>query len=430
MRLSAIEEFFYFDDRPAYPCSCKVRADFSGEIDFTGMESALRVTVQRYPRFCSAVTGEPPVWLPPGEDTKLQILTGEFPPDCLDLANGRGLAVRVFRSEAGPALEFLFHHACSDGIGFFNFLSEFLVAYGVACGSRQIAEPHRQLRASVRGQRPPGWRVACCVWALLLEWRTFLNKPAALVPNAPLAEDHRDTRTELTHFFSIAESASLRRAARQSGVSCNDLLTRDALVAIKEWSTQCVGDSRDPILRVVIPSGTRRSPTSFDSRANAVSLLFLDRKESSISESPSFLRGLSREIMRKRRLGSDDAFLFLLEVARLLPGGIRKHALAKKCLASVVVSNLGRVLRSCHLPRDSGRILVGNATLETISASGPLRPFQSVGFWFFNYANRWSVTMGYDPRVVSIEGANRIIKALVARVGDDRGQGFEASRQR
>jgi hypothetical protein len=231
------------------------------------------------------------------------------------------------------------------------------------------------------------------------------------------------------HFFSPAESALLRRAASQSGVSCNDLMTRNALLAIKEWRMRFPGDSHDPMLRVAIPCGSRRSTSSLDPGTSAVSLIFLDRTESSISDSPSFLRGLSREILCKRRLRSDEAFLFLLEVARLLPGGVRKHVQANKCLSSLVVSNLGRVLRSCPLPRNSGRIVVGNAILENISACGPLRPFQSAGFVFIQYANRINVTLSFDPRLVSTECASRILESFVTMARDDRSQGLEASRQ-
>ena len=47
--LTTMEEFIYWEDRPAYPWSCFVRLRFSGCLDRAAFESAVRTVLARHP---------------------------------------------------------------------------------------------------------------------------------------------------------------------------------------------------------------------------------------------------------------------------------------------------------------------------------------------------------------------------------------------
>ena len=53
--LTTMEEFLYWEDRPAYPWSCFVRLRFSGCLDRTAFETAVRTVLARHPLFAAKV---------------------------------------------------------------------------------------------------------------------------------------------------------------------------------------------------------------------------------------------------------------------------------------------------------------------------------------------------------------------------------------
>ena len=68
--LTPMEELFFWDDRPAYPCACFFRAELLGELNRERFEPAIRLTLRQYPVLCSKVRFDSagrPQWLVPNE---------------------------------------------------------------------------------------------------------------------------------------------------------------------------------------------------------------------------------------------------------------------------------------------------------------------------------------------------------------------------
>ena len=148
--------------------------------------------------------------------------------------------------------------------------------------------------------------------------------------------------------------------------------------------------------------------------ANIVGSVFLDRRPSEAVDSAELLRGIDGQMDRINWNQLGRTFLYSLQILHLLPGGLASQNRSDRCQVSTVLSNLGRVLTSSPLPRDdSERLVVGDATLESIEVLAPNRPSSCVSFVAINDANRLSILLHYDDRVVQGGDAHRLMEIFV-----------------
>src|SRR3972149_4875148 len=138
-----MEEFLYWEDRPAYPWSCFVRLRFLGCLDRAAFQSAVRTVLARHVLLAAKVetssrgrlrwsTMEDPAPVIKGETASVG---GPLPPAThLDLRREIGIRFHVRTDATASDLTIQFHHACCDGAGIALFIKEFLVAYAMACG--------------------------------------------------------------------------------------------------------------------------------------------------------------------------------------------------------------------------------------------------------------------------------------------------------
>jgi hypothetical protein len=433
--LTVFEELLFWENRPAFPCSCFARLQLAGRIDRQAFEAAVRTVMPRHPLLAARVEarGRRLFWAQqPHALPEIRWLSGptrrSLPATTYqDLRNEIGLRLLVVENGDSCDITAQFHHACCDGVGIQALLSDILVAYALAKGAHSNRlrlpnlEPDRLARRGAYGlsfMKLAGM-LPRQVIGLPGAAHFFARSPSPVLPHQPPNDDdaapegHPATRT---HVFSEDETTSLNKAASRLDVTVNDLLARDLYLALGQWRAQQGAGNDDEWMRVMIPMNLRSTQDKLLPAANMVGAVFLDRRGRDFGDARQLLAGIARELrlIRENRLGL--IFIYALHVLGLFPSGLRSIARRGTCMTSSIFSNLGRPLLRCPLPRDGGLLIAGNLVLERTDGAVPLPPFACTTATVMEYARRLSVTLHYDPRCVTASQADDLAAAFVHHV--------------
>ncbi len=433
--LTATEELLLVDDRPAYPCCCFVRAEFSGCFDRSTLEAAIRAALRQHPLLTALVArrGRQWVWVPVDNPQPVIEWMAKPPGDALppaqriDLAAEIGIRFQVLLGGAASTLILQFHHATCDGIGIFQFLHDLLVAYAPTLGrSPNAAEVTTPALKSLPRRRTFELTMAERLRMLplqimnLWEARQFVRRlPATLIPYQAQPHDSPvpgSYPAAISARLTSEETAALRRTAKQLGVTMNDLLLRDTFLACDEWRKSRGSHRSGDCLRMAVPINLRKAHDHLRSAANVVSILVLDRGDTDFDEPSRFLSGIHEEMDRGKRRQMGFTLPLGTALGRHLPGGLRKHLWAKKCLTSTFLSNLGVMFEHSPLRGRSGLLVAGDMTLEMLELLPPLRPYIAAGFAVGTYAQQLWIALHYDPRASTQAQAQDLMAIFLRRV--------------
>ncbi len=434
--LAPFEEYMLSDDRPAYPMNFFCRVRFSGRLDRRAFESVLQASVARHPLLAVSVRKLPRnrfQWIA-DETTAPTVRWQEKLPDDsfphaapINLYAEAGLRFWVLAGAKTTELVMQFHHSCCDGLGGFRFLRDLLVAYAVAAGetSRRATLPPLDAkllrRRNTFGLTP--WRFLRILpqqLTGLLGVRQFLMRsPVPATPNTPpqdMSQPPDRYPATCTRRIDEAETKALRRVAAELRATTNDLLARDLFLALHDWMSRHVPGYDDGWLRLSVPVNLRTVSERRLPAANAVSMVFLDRRSQDFADTGQLLAGISDEMLliKRRRLGL--TFVFSLQACRFLPGGMPAQVKGDQCTATCVFTNLGSPLAKLPLPRREGRFVVGNVVLEGMECLAPIRPHTSAAFAVFIYAGKLTVTLHYDARAMTGRQAEDLLETYVRKV--------------
>lgn len=433
--LTPIEELFFVDDRPDYPCCGFLRADFSGVFDQNKLESAIQKILPRHPLLTARVEDRDSrfVWVPgetpqPVIEWKLGSADEGYPASShLDLRVESGVRFQVGCTGSTCTLFLQVHHAVCDGVGSFQFLHELLVEYAAASGTDFGTHPvlnyerWQQVRREMAGL-PLVRQLLRDPRRLKSLWKApwlLLRVPSALTPSlggqeCPHAVEGFPTTVRMR--LSAEETAGLRKAARKLGVALNDLLVRDGFMACHEWRKAHDFACDEGWLRMAVPVNLRKAGEPLLPVSNRVSMVFLDRCDLNFSNPDALLASVHHELNRTQRGQMSHLLPLALALGRSLPGGLRKHLWAKKCLISSVCSNLGILFRRTPLTDPSGRLVAGEVRLDAVEVLPPIRPSMTVAFAVGTYAGRLWATLHYDPRPITPAQAQDLAETFHRRL--------------
>lgn len=413
-----MEELFFWDDRPAYPCACFFRAELLGELNRADLEAAIGRTLRSYPLLCSKVqfdSGGRLQWLVPDEPQF--IICWERAGEGQQLPKARRIdlcveiGIRFYATNGGDrsVLVIHFHHACSDALGIMRFLRDLLRACHDPHAAVQSASLNQSNPAAVPSRRNRWWPPSRMPKALWRAWQIARRKPLSLssgeLPH-PDSALHEDYPTAVWETLESAETTGLARAAARQKVTFNDLLLRDLLLALAEWRPGIAG--QDGWVRILVPELTESARALPGSTPDAVSTLFLDIHPNSI-RSPDLLRTVHREMMEKKLAGDGDLLRLGAALDRSLGGNLARHVRANKCLFTTVFSNLGIVPMDSPEPSQS-------LTLESVHGVHVVRPFSPVNFMVMTVAGRLSLTMSFDSRAIQRAEADDLFQGLLGKL--------------
>jgi hypothetical protein len=434
--LAPFEEYMLADDRPAYPMNFFIRLRFSGTFDRPALDSALQTALARHPLLSAVVqqTGRKrPQWIE-ANHCRPAIRRLPQPPhrayphaEGIDLRAEPGLRLSVVEGTQSADLLAQFHHACCDGLGALLFLGDLLVAYALATdtaaqGATLSLLEEERLRGRGRFGLTPRKLLAMAhrqLVGVLGVWQFFAHAPVPAAPyhTPPAAQPLPDSYpAACTVEFAEHELDGLRHSAAQTGVTLNDLLARDLFLALAAWKSRHFSPRDHQWLRLSVPINLRTPADRKLPAANAVSMVFLDRRPRDFADPVRLLVGIHRQMERIKRLRLGLTFVWSVTAVRALPGGLARMAAADQCSATCVLTNLGRPLASTPLPRQQGRIAVGGAVLEGIDMLAPLRPYTCAAFAVYRYAGRLCICLHYDPRPLKAAQAEDLLETFARQV--------------
>jgi len=445
--LTNYEEFVLYEDRSAYPWNVFLRLRFAGCLDQVAADSAMSMAVRLHPLLTAAVArrrGTRHAWVlddgvTPGiEWSEHAGETGFAPAGRLDLCDPPRLRARAAVGERESLVEFQFHHARCDGKGALAFLGDWLAAYARASGGKFAVRPSPLHRA---GETPAPQRAAFAalknrnrfgmgLWKRLAVvprqalglpriWRFLARSPVPLVDYQAAADDEptpAEFPTVCCHRLDAADTSTLVAAAKSTGLTVNDLLVASLFRAIRAWRSQHASTDGDPWLRLMVPVDLRTEADEDLSATNVVSAVFLTRPSSACEDTGWLIRSIRKEMRQVKRLKLAYTFLWSLWLRQWLPGGLARASRGDRCHATAILTNVGKPLADCPLPRDAGRIVAGDVRLETVDFIAPIRPYTCATLAVCTYADRLAVNLHYDPAALSATQAGQLLETFVHHV--------------
>ncbi len=442
LRLNAFERYMWADDRAAHPMSYFVQLAYSGRLDEPTFGEALERTLQRHPLLHARIAGQRNqdlTWvaspdLRPYFDCADTSKPMRFPSRYrIDLREENGLRIWVRRSAAGGVIRMQFHHACCDGIAANQFLDELLRAYD-HLARRAIDDPAAAALPAVdfRGLRRrnrfgANWwdwigRRMVDLWGLALGPAIFLLVRPAPLQSRDACDDPAppgDVVPDLvTWRFTRPQFASLLARARASRATLNDLLLRDVFLSIHAWNLDHDPRLRHELIRIMVPFNLRGPEHRNLPAVNVVGMANLDRR----FRWPWYrnrwwlLRGIQLETTFLKRFRIVTCFPSIMWVLGGLPGGLHRFLGPGRCLATCVVSNLGRIFVDSPLRQGDGKLVAGELIVDAVDTAPPVRCGSGVALTFYTYAGQLSVSLNYDLCRLRRPTAEQLLRHLVAQI--------------
>lgn len=426
------------DDRRSHPMVFYLRLRFTGELERTLLERSIDVATARHPLLRSVVQGEgdearfvtaaqqrPSVsW---ESDPNLDVAAESSPHDIHEEV---GLRITVCQRDGKAILWLALHHVCCDGLGAMRFCEDLLIAYSNETRGERVPLPvldegqlaDRDVFASSRVMQWLRWpfEMLCMIGSL----EYFLHRPLPLRGRAggPPAVQDELAEHALTTFAScrreIDEESSRRllQAARDEGVTVNDLLLRDLMIASQDWLE---GESSEAVrghVRVMVPVNLRTCLHDKMPAANCVGMINVERRVYRWADPRRMLQVLAREMRVVKRLRLTVTMLRIIGAVRFFTGSLRRLQPVDRCLATCVLSNLGRAFHKSALQTESGRLQIGEVRLEQIEPLPPVRPWTGAGFGVVSYAGQMTISLLYDKQLLGPSGGEQLLDRFVDRL--------------
>ncbi|MDZ4849281.1 MAG: hypothetical protein SGI77_08300 [Pirellulaceae bacterium] len=442
--LTAMEQFWLWDDVTTHPKRFRVVIEFSGSPCVTSLEKSIGVAASRHPMLISRVdsTGLCPQWVLP-EEPKVGWLwntyswtQSPFPHDW-DLSTEGGL--RIWGSRNGDALNLCFetHHSASDALGLRQFLRDLFLAY-----DQLVKDPDRPLelptldyyRLTHRGEflrpAPTEDSRSTTTWEKIVgAYHFHFRGPAPIA--APSSASHSESSHVPTalaaggalenernshffrHTFDRSETAAIDDAHSKYNIANSTL--NDAAIAllmqvITDWNIVQDTAIRKQRYRILIPTDLR---TLRDSRAPAANRLGFGFVVSTTEECRNFGQLLSSiqsqtQAIRKYRLGLD--FVEIFGVLTSYPKFARWIIRRPRCLATAVLTNMGDALgrfRKLFEVVDE-KIKIGDLVVESFAGYPPLRPKTHMGVGLSRCSGRLTIGVIFDSTHFTSEQAEEL----------------------
>jgi NRPS condensation-like uncharacterized protein len=415
------EKYMFLDDQPAYPMDSFRFLRFSGRLKFNYFEASIAEVIRYHPMLRSIIRQDQHgqfFW----EETDYPIfirkirgpLAARFPnPEAIDLFKEPGFKVYFVEEKNQTSVLFQFHHSVSDGIGEMQVLADILSDYVFRFQGKSPPENPRNLDPKLLFYRGSSgltlakyfrffFSTAVTTYQLLFRFPTPLAPHVPLNTNIPAKDYLAFCADELTQ----EETQNYFDRAKKCNVTINDLLIRDLFLTMGVWRKKWFVPQGNPWLRISMPMNLRTESLKNMPAANSVTMLFLDRKERDFSNPDRLLEKIHQETDWIKRTEQKHVLLLSLKIRNRLPGGIKYELMSPKCRATAVLSNLGKIFESLpFMRRHDGRLFVGNAVLEEIDATPPIRSGTLISLSTLTYANRLRLILRYDAKNMTTEQA-------------------------
>ena len=434
LAFNPVEYYYWCDDRPEYPTCFPVELGFAGVLDYDCFARAWTETIGRHPMLSALVdsSGPRPIWIDGrGELPEIDWaeegvpITGLTGP--MDLTARAGIRCWVRVGSQASRILLRFHHAACDGLGASQFVEDLMMHYhreavgsdnGLEIRPLQPERLSRRLALAQVAERPSFWLKLRYATAILRFWAPLLlRRPVPLAKSSDCAveavavADHR----MISEVLDKEAVRNLKTQATTYGVALNDLLLRDLFVVLGEWQTRNGGRANDR-LRVNVPVSLRGAGDRALPAANRLSDVFLTRRLRDCRDENSLLQSIHEEMTDVRERNLSLRFLGGLAVASGIDGMMEWFLNRKRTYATVVFSNLGRVLNVRQMPREQRQIVCGGVLLNHVSAVPPVRPLTRASIAVITYGHELIVNLQGDLSCFENAQLHELLKCYMDRV--------------
>jgi len=436
--LTPFERYMLADDRPEYPMTCAAQMRLLGTIDRAAFSEAFHDVLMRHPMLSATVDRSNPRtlrWVLGGESVPAIQWRQSEDPDNLGLSERINLESEAgmrFQMRQGPdnvLATMVFHHACCDGIGAARFFEDLLLAYHSRVDPRAslgVLPAAETSRLSLRGNIPRIGRfcprVAEEARIFIREGRHWLFHPVTPLGYPPRLQEPDSYSHSLEEFptceFDLEFCSQLRTAAKRWGITVNDVLVAAAFVTISEWNAKYKPQGPTPWLRVAVPQNLREAADRWMPASNKVTMCFITRGQNSCRSPSTLLKTIGVEMAAARYWLRGKSLIRAMGVAQAIPVLERRFLEQGRCLATVVLSNLGDYDQwfCSSLPREGRLIRAGNVRLESIVLLAPVRPQTHAAFCVATYGGILRVSVRHDPKAFSDERAEELLALYASKV--------------
>lgn len=434
--LAPFEEYMLQDDRPGYRMTFLVEQSFAGEIDRTAFEAGVAEASRRHPLLRAFVqrrflrrwqwTSADGV-LPPVEWGALDQPV-RFPDDPgIDLRLEVGVRFFVRVGEGRSRLISQFHHACCDGMGAIQFLSDLFAAYTRALfptaekppAYQPVDEAHLSRRNDLRvhhDQTMP-WR-RLCLKTLGYCWKYGAHAPVSIA-QSPSGETPLPYPGTLTKTLNASVQRKLRQVARRWDVTINELLVRELMLTIRDWNQRRTPLQEHDSISILVPTNLRNMDHDHMSAANVMSYVAFQRTAAELRQPQQTLESINEESRFYKRWRYGAAFLDGLRVLRWMPGLLRFILSRKRSLSTAILSCIGdpSLAITANFPvNEDGNPVLGNLVFDDLNTAPPIRPGSHAAFTTWHFSNKLRLGVRCDPQRFTLESAQSLLDLFTDRV--------------
>ena len=447
------EEYQLLDDRPDQPMIIRVELELSGQPNFDFLRKSFDKALEAHPLLrANLIRNKSRLHWEIREKAainwqKVDANPADLVLEPIDLEKQIGVRVRCSANQIVAEA----HHACTDGLGFLQYLHDVFSLYDSlenGMGSKDFLLVHRSSGVLLKQQMRVG-RVRAffdfikrfpqefCGGIGLIEYFSHrpvsIARPSAQRKLADLAEPKSFPKVNY-RIASIGKENfdRIRSVLKAKKKTINDYFLTAVYSGIDRWWTEQTNSREEPYnksrngyFRIMIPINLR-SHVSFDSSSqwmgdaptasNIVSMVFLDRRPWKTTFK-KLLGSVALEMNAIKFLRLQTTFVNLLRFLRATRLGI-KRLLPKRCVSTTVASNLGKLFsNSPLLQRDKNdsapKIRFGAVTLESVVIYPPPRRLTSANFALFSYGNELGISMIAIEDEIDIHQSESLMKTIV-----------------
>jgi len=432
--LAPMEQYMLADDWPAHPRTFYLRLGLAGQFDHQALERAGPIAMARHPLLGAVVQSKGRrTWWVAAENQRPQIRwETETERDVarvaapIDLRSQIGLRLWVCEADGRTRLWLELHHACCDGLGAVRFAEDLLAAYAAQREGgkpkwRTLRPERLRDRGIYAGSRFAQWlrwplEVLCIAGSV----EYFLHRPVPLAVPGEEDADGSEPSPRLAafqHRLTVDQTEALRSVAREEGATLNDLLLRDLFLASQDWIDRHRAEEKTGLVRIMVPINLRTRLHADMPAADCVCMINTDRLVHGWTDLRKMLRIVSWEMGMVKRLRLGVIMLRIIQLVRGITGSLKSLLPADRCLASCVLSNLGRPLHDSLLADAEGRIKAGDVEVEEIELLPPVRPLTSAAFGAASLGGRLTISLLADQRALGPGGGEELLALYAQRLG-------------
>lgn len=437
IELEAFDRMMLDEDSPRRPMVYPQILELTGKLQRPAFESALRQALERNPLFesqlCRNAQGTP-YWRSSAKHS-VKVLWRTAPEKPLGvgayrLRLPRTAGARIIVDEHGErtTVHFLWHHAYTDGLGSFRTIGDLLAFYALQVDPTAAASviPLERQRLRSRGE-PMLWgpeldvKPVTASDMMMTIVSPVVAKEAVALAGAKQARFDRPRQPFpglILKDYDPKGFTAIRKAAENKGLTAHELLSFCTYRFVAKWNQEHGRTSTTGLIRVAIPVDLRGRGDEATPASNIVGMFYPSISVADCLDDEKLLQRVKSDAIRSRTEQPAPRLNQALRLGYTIPKLVAASFRGNRCMATCVLSNVGDPSRrlTATLPRQDGKLVAGNVTVENMYGISPLRRGTRLAIGVQSYNRRLTLSMRTDPYRFDLKDTQRMMDAFAGVV--------------